>query len=107
MFIAIYEFRVISGKEDAFREGWEGLTRLIYENEGSLGSRLHHANDDVWVAYAQWPDRSTWSGAGSNMPQEADRFRTLMREACAEIKTVYELETMDDLLKQKPFDQGA
>ena len=39
--LSVYiEFEMIAGREDVFRYAWEALTQYIYENFGSLGSRL-------------------------------------------------------------------
>ena len=70
MFIAIYSFKVKEGFEMEFKGSWRGLTQLIYQHEGSLGSRLHMSNDGEYIAYAQWPDQSTFEKAGDNLPDE-------------------------------------
>jgi heme-degrading monooxygenase HmoA len=106
MFIAIYTFNVLPGREADFRKGWRKMTELIYEHENSLGSRLHHAGGDLYVAYAQWPDRQTWEQAGGHLPASADDARKLMRESCSEISTSHELEMLDDLLKDTTFEGG-
>jgi quinol monooxygenase YgiN len=59
-FCVLYRFKIRPGKEETFRDGWSRMTRAIRENRGGLGSRLHLADDGVWVAYAQWPDRNAW-----------------------------------------------
>ena len=99
MFIAIYSFKVKKNNEENFIKAWEDLTELIYRYEGSLGSRLHRADDNEFIAYAQWPDRETWKNSGDRLPPEADIARKKMREACEEVKTIHELESISDLLK--------
>lgn len=108
MFVAIYRFNVKLGLEKQLIASWAGLTKLIYQHEGSLGSRLHQEKDGVFIAYAQWPDRETWENAGGNMPQNADKYRKDLREACTTIETLHELEMVEDLLAEGPFgtDQG-
>ena len=103
MFTAIYHFTVKPGQETEFKEGWEGLTKLIYQHEGSLGSRLHHESDQTYIAYAQWPDRETWENAGGQLPPEADVYRKQMKSSCEKIKTIHELEVISDLLQTKTF----
>ncbi|UKN00700.1 antibiotic biosynthesis monooxygenase [Paracrocinitomix mangrovi] len=98
MFIAIYSFTVVPGKEAEFKEAWVELTKLIYQFENSLGSRLHHEKDEVYIAYAQWRSKEQWANSGGNLPEEANQWRQQMKAACSEIKTVYELEVVDDLL---------
>jgi quinol monooxygenase YgiN len=102
MFIAIYSFELKLRKESEFKGAWKALTELIYQYEGSLGSRLHQESDDTYIAYAQWPDRETWQNSGSNLPPSAEQYRTVMRESCKEIKTLHELEVIEDLLKDQP-----
>jgi heme-degrading monooxygenase HmoA len=102
MFTAIYHFTVKPNQEAEFIAGWEGLTKLIYQHEGSLGSRLHHESEQHYVAYAQWPDRKTWEHAGRHLPPEADLYRQQMKAACETISTLHELEVISDLLKSEP-----
>jgi hypothetical protein len=45
MLAVILEFDVIDGMEDQFRKSWIETTKVIYQNFGSLGSRLHHADN--------------------------------------------------------------
>lgn len=101
MFTAIYEFKVKKGCDEAFIIAWEELTKLIYQFEGSLGSRLHKVNVEFYIAYAQWPNRQTWENAGSKLPPNASEHRTKMKAACESIRTVYESEIKSDLLKQE------
>ena len=54
MFAVIYQFKVKENRKAEFINAWKQLTHLIYEYEGSLGSRLHKQDDDVYLAYAQW-----------------------------------------------------
>lgn len=99
MFVVIYKFRVKSDLEMEFKNAWKTLTELIYKYEGSLGSRLHRLSDLQYIAYAQWPSREKWEQSGSKLPPEADKFRKIMRNACEEIETLFELERDIDLLK--------
>ncbi len=103
MFAVIYSFNIIPEKEDQFIHAWHELTRLIYQHENSYGSRLHREEENRYIAYAQWPDKATWKNAGPKLPPEADPFRRQMRDCCQEIKTLYEMELVDDQLAQHPF----
>jgi len=103
MFTAIYSFKVFEGKDEEFIHSWRTLTKLIYEHENSFGSRLHKASDNLYIAYAMWPNKETWQNAGHNLPISANEFKALMKESCSQIKTEYELETIDDLIKSKQF----
>ncbi len=103
MFTVIYQFQVKLGLEKAFIEGWKGLTELIYQYEGSLGSRLHRENETSYIAYAQWPDKQTWQNSGKKLPDSADLFRQQMRASCEKIETLHELVVLEDLLQEKGF----
>ena len=53
-FVVLYRWRLKAGHEEQFVEAWAEMTQLLLAR-GSRGSRLHHGNDDIWYAYAQWP----------------------------------------------------
>lgn len=99
----IYSFTVVEGKENEFIACWTALTKLIYEYEGSYGSRLHKVNDNLFIGYAQWPDKETYDKSGNNLPEEANSLRLKMRECCSEIKPVYEMVTVKNLLSDKRY----
>lgn len=98
MFSVLYSFSIHPDKKDQFLKAWSSLTQLIIEYEAGLGSRLHEISEKEYIAYAQWPDRETWQNSGGNLPESASKIRADMREACIEIKTVYELKIVKDLL---------
>ena len=104
MFAVIYSFEVRENHEDQFFKAWNGLTNLIYKHEHSLGSRLHKSKENEYIAYAYWPDRETWENSGNNLPEQATSFRNEMRDACIEIKTLFQLNLIDDLLRNRLFD---
>ena len=103
MFTVIYSFKVKPNLEEKFILSWEGLTKLIYEFEGSLGSRLHKVGELDYIAYAQWPSKETWKNAGSNLPESAGFFRSEMKNSCEKIETSHEMEVVSDLLKTAVF----
>jgi hypothetical protein len=41
--------------------------------------------------------------SGNNFPESANNLRLNMRECCSEIKTVFEMLTVQDLLNEKRF----
>ncbi len=100
MFAVIYRFRVTKGKEDDFLSSWKELTGMLIQYEGGLGSRLHKTKEPgEYIAYARWPDRSMWAQQPKlNLPPEAETARNVMRNACVEISTLFELEIVEDLL---------
>ena len=103
MFSVIYTFRVKEGRDKDFIVGWRGLTKLIYEYEGSLGSRLHKKSEGEYVAYAQWPSKEVWKNAGGKLPEIAAESRDLMKYSCEDIQTAYELDVIEDLVKPDVF----
>ena len=52
MFAVIYRWRLKSGMEGQFADGWDRVTRAIHQSRGSYGSRLHRCDDGMWLAYA-------------------------------------------------------
>ncbi|MEO9534048.1 MAG: antibiotic biosynthesis monooxygenase [Crocinitomicaceae bacterium] len=101
MFVAIYTFTIHPNKEAEFIEAWEALTKLIYEYENSLGSRLHRKSETEFIAYAQWPDKNTWKNSGDKLPVSATQWRQQMRASCSNIETQHELEMLSDLIQQQ------
>jgi quinol monooxygenase YgiN len=98
----IYSFKVNDGKENEFIDCWTELTKLIYKYEGSYGSKLHKINENLFIGYAQWPDKKTFEQSGDNLPATANDYRQKMRECCSEIKPEFKLESIViDLLKDE------
>lgn len=97
MFAVIYQFEVHEGYEEQFVLAWSELTELIKKHCGGWGSRLHRSSTGIHIGYAQWPDEITWRNA-PDLPSEANQLRTKMREACASIQVLHELEMVKDLL---------
>jgi len=60
MYVVIYSFQVKNGLEKSFEEAWKEMTKLFRDFAGSLGSRLHKGEGNLYIAYAQWPDKRTW-----------------------------------------------
>jgi quinol monooxygenase YgiN len=106
LFSVVYSFKVPEEHAAEFIELWSALTQLIYQYEGSYGSRLHRASPGHFIGYAQWPNKKIWARSGGNLPEESNAIRKQMRELCTEIKTQYELEVVQDLLKDTTFDIG-
>lgn len=99
MFCVIYEFEVDPKLEADFQNAWHQLTLEIRSKRCGLGSRLHKVSgrNNIWLAYAQWPDRDTWLNPGVHDP-DMNKWRDVLKNSTEEIRTVYELEVMDDLL---------
>lgn len=98
MFCVVYQWKVKSGKEELFRQTWREITEAIFAQHGSLGSRLHQAEDGSFVAYAQWPSEESWSHVDETVGVELARAN---QASCleSELSVVFKLTVTDDLLK--------
>lgn len=103
MFTVIYSFTVKDDQTEIFENAWKELTLLIFKHEGSLGSRLHKKTKTNYIAYAQWPEKKTWSNSGSKMPPLSGEIRKTMKESCSSIETLYELDVVTDLLSNDTY----
>ena len=100
MLAVILEFDVIAGMESQFRQAWIETTELIYQNFGSLGSRLHQADNGVLIAYAQWPSLKVYED-DHQWPETLLTSREKMA-SCLKIgkpKVLHKLTLDTDLLK--------
>lgn len=104
-FTVIYSFALHEGKSAEFIHAWSEMTKLIYQYEGSYGSRLHRASDTLFIGYAQWPSREVWEQSGENLPESAHELRAAMRACCTEINTEHELTVVSDLLHDALFSE--
>jgi hypothetical protein len=82
-FAVIYRWKVKPPREADFVAAWETLTIAIRDHRGGRGSRLHRADDGVWTAYAQWPDRGTWEKA-QDMDSADPAAAAILRETVTE-----------------------
>lgn len=100
MFIVVYEFEIKDGTEASFREAWLEVTKAIYGNCGSLGSRLHTSDrPNTLVGYAQWPNREQWEKDHQFADERYQKSRKEMRSCLVRSTTVYKLEVSDDYLQ--------
>ena len=104
MFIALYRWKLREGQEEKFREGWRRRTVEIYRKCGSLGSRLHRAEDGTWVAYAQWPDKRAWEAAREVGVTDTEA-PSMMKESIEVSYPQMLLEVADDLIKPCGFSE--
>lgn len=102
MLSVVLEFDVIEGKEKDFIEAWTESTKVIYENFGSLGSRLHKSEHGPYIAYAQWPSSEVYEKS-SEWPEHLVFFRNRMRSMLktGQPKLLYKLITEVDFLKNE------
>jgi quinol monooxygenase YgiN len=105
-FAVIYRWRLKPGTEASFRAAWEIVTRIIRDEHGGLGSRLHRVDDGSYLAYAQWPDRASWAAMQSAPP--ADPMASGMMADCVEERlSPILLEPLADLLVTGDWSGGA
>jgi len=104
MFVAVYRWKLKEGQERKFREGWLRRTEEIYRKCGSLGSRLHRADDGTWAAYAQWPDRRAWEAA-RQVPVTDTEASEMMKESVEVSYPEMLLEVTDDLFALRGFSE--
>lgn len=104
MLAVIIEFDILEGKEEEFREAWSEVTNYIYQNFGSLGSRLHKAKTGNFIAYAQWADKETYFSE-HKWTEEGIRHSKRMRATYkSEAKVLQMLEMDIDLTRSETFE---
>ncbi len=100
MFIALYKFEIKPGTAETFRQHWLQTTAGIASEYGGLGSRLHSTESpNVFIGYAQWPDRETWAAEKPPLSPPYEAARLAMRECLVDVTTLYELTVTDDALQ--------
>lgn len=100
MYCILLEFRPLPGQEAAFAEAWEALTRHIFQQHGSKGSRLHRSQEGKWIAYAQWPSKAVYDSVAGTPKGEhlrEDMMATLEPDG---IQVLDRLEVVRDLLER-------
>lgn len=108
MFIAMYEFEVRPGCEQAFQKAWLEVTKTIYKRAGSLGSRLHRAGkNNLFVAYAQWPSEAHWQSLSEIQDESFNKSKARMRSYLERSETVYELNIAEDFLKNEAAESSG
>jgi heme-degrading monooxygenase HmoA len=96
MFVVLYRWRIKAGMEQQFIDSWSEVTAFIRENFGSLGSRLHQAEDGTFYGYAQWLSAEKREKAFESLPDFPAREK--MREAIAESFPEIVMKTAADFL---------
>lgn len=100
-FVVLYRWRLHVGAEAAFVEAWSRVSALLLAERGSLGSRLHRAEDGWWYSYAQWPSVEARERSVAAGPVDAEARRR-MQEAIAESLPELVLEPVSDFLVVVP-----
>lgn len=98
MFVVLYRWRIKEGMERQFIESWSERTAYLLEKYGSLGSRLHRGNDDVWYSYAQWKSAAQREQVFELEADIISAAQQKMREAIEESFPEIKLETVSDYL---------
>ena len=93
--------------EDHFRHHWLAVTQWYYRHTGSLGSRLHRANQGEYIGYAQWTSREQWEQQRGKSDAELQSHRQAMRECCESVEVLYELDVTDDWLQHEVYGGNA
>ena len=101
MFCVMYTSAVKPGCASAFRQHWLAVTQYLYQQAGSLGSRLHRTTHGEYIGYAQWPSRAQWAQERSD--PELQAHRQAMRASCETIAVLYELDMTDDWLQGEVY----
>lgn len=96
-FCVIYRWKLRSGLEAQFALAWEQATRLIMQQRGALGSRLHRAEDGTWYAYAQWPSKAAWQAHRAAGPIDPELSRLITEAEETGFPPIF-LEPLKDLL---------
>lgn len=71
MFKVLYRFKIKENAEQEFINAWVNLTKEFKKLHGGLGSCLHKNDKGEYVAYASWPDRSTWEKKKNILDKES------------------------------------
>lgn len=104
VFTVLYKFNIFKGKEEAFIKNWTEATELIYKNEGSLGSRLHKIESNVFFAYALWPNKETFENASKLEPSlRAQQLKEERQSIVDRLTIEYKSEILVDLIKEETY----
>lgn len=87
--------------EEQFAQAWSRVSQLLLEEHGSLGSRLHRGEDDIWYSYAQWPSEEKRNSSAA-LPHVDLEARAKMNEAVAESLPDIVLASVSDFLAPIP-----
>lgn len=83
MFVVIYRWKLIKGREAEFEAAWKALSDVYMQLRGQLDANLQQGEDDVWVGRAVWPDKETYILAherGCPEPSIANRMNAAVAE---------------------------
>lgn len=102
MYIAFYRWRLKPGSEKKFEEQWEKGTMLFRDEQKTLGSRLHKADDGTWFAYAQWPSREMYHAKKELSPEHRETLKLMSECILESFPPILGEVTCDLLVKSLP-----
>ncbi len=88
MFAAIYQWQVVPGREHLFMEGWQRTSETVRARYGSLGSRLHRADDGTFVSYGRWHDRHDREAYRADLAVDPRGFELMQSSIMRELPTL-------------------
>ena len=100
-FSVLYRWRLHPGKEEQFVQAWTQISYSLLHERGSLGSRLHRGDDNIWYSYAQWPSEEKRRLAFS-IPAVDAEASIKMRDAIADNFPEVVLKSVSDLMIAVP-----
>jgi Antibiotic biosynthesis monooxygenase len=96
-YAVLYRWCLRPGAEEAFVEAWSRISKVLRDERGSLGSRLHRGADGLWYSYAQWPCAEARSKAFALGSVDSVASKK-MSDAIAEEFPEVELESFADFM---------
>lgn len=60
MFVVVYRWRVLPGKEAEFQRAWRALSDVYMQLRGQLDASLQQCDDGHWVGKAVWHSRDEY-----------------------------------------------
>jgi len=100
MYCVAYKFTLLKDSLENRRKFiacWGSLTDYFQSDCGALGSRLHGGTGGVFHAYAQWPSKAVFDGAGEIVPSEAFvKLRMEWAQLCGPSEVLFEGRVLED-----------
>lgn len=104
-FSIIYHFTIHEEFENEFIQNWFDITKLIYENKGSLGSRLQKIDNQHFLGYAIWPSKEVFENASRMNNDEINRLNEKQKKCVQQVSRVFESEILVDYIHEYVFQE--
>ncbi len=102
MIAVIFRWDLKPGHEQTFKEGWSEIIHRNIEKYGALGSRLHHAQGNQWIAYSQWVSEEHFKQA-QNLHDKHEQARIKMLTSIEKAYTpIITVPILDHLMASQP-----